>query len=282
MNEPTSAAIALAYEQTKANNKDDEILKSLELYKYHERNLLIFDIGGGTLDNTVLNITTFVEPPNRIKYNYTVKATSGDNCLGGKDFDDAILAFIKKRIQTQYNINDNDIANLRPIDNMMLRAKAEDLKISLATQSNFRIIANLFINGKDYNIDLEFSENEINQVVKPLTERMIKPFVEVIKQSKVSQIDDLLLIGGSGRLWCVQLILQRQMLKYSEIFKCAEISLATDSDLIVSKGNAIYGKFYNDPNTKIAITNINSFHIGMFSSIIFFIFIKLIRINHIF
>ena len=165
---------------------------------------------------------------------------------------------------------------------MMLRKKAEDLKISLATQSNFRIIANLFINGKDYNIDLEFSENEINQVVKPLTERMIKPFVEVIKQSKVSQIDDLLLIGGSGRLWCVQLILQREMLKYSEIFKCAEISLAPDSDLIVSKGNVIYGKFYNDPNTKIAITNINSFHIGMFLSIIFFIFIKLIRINHIF
>ena len=267
MNEPTSAAIAMAYEQSTNDNKKNEMSKALEQYKYYEYNLLIFDIGGGTLDNTMLNITAFVQPPNKIKYNYTVKGTTGDNCLGGKDFDDAILKFVKKKIQTQYDIN---VTDLRPNDNMMLRQKAEDLKISLATQSQFRIIASLFINGKFINIDLEFTKNEIDQVVEPLTKRMIKPFNDVIKQSKVKQIDDLLLIGGSGRLWCVAPILQKEMLNYSEIFKCS-ISLAPDSDLIVAKGNVIYSKFYNDPKTEIVITNINSFDIGMFLFVMIFI-----------
>jgi heat shock 70kDa protein 1/2/6/8 len=222
INEPTAAAIAYG------------------LNKHDERNVLIYDLGGGTLDVTILTMNDGV---------FKVKSTCGDTYLGGEDFDNRLREFCLLKFAEKYIFTTkldsiektelcrtlgimqlNDIFNLKPNylddkeslfdrvneyikslrDLVTLQSNAklmsklkrvcEDAKKSLSTLKNVTVELDNFYNGEDLCVNISRSKFEI--LCKPEFDKCLKPVDQALEDSrlKAEHIDDVVLVGGSSRL----------------------------------------------------------------------------------
>ncbi len=178
VNEPTAAA--LAYGLDKAN---------------HEQTVLVFDLGGGTFDVSVLEIAEGV---------FEVKSTHGDTHLGGDDWDEAVMQWLIKTFKDTegVDLSSDKMAVQR------LKEAAEKAKIELSslqeTQINLPFITATAEGPK--HLDLKLSRAKFNELTAELVERCRKPFDQAIKDAglTVGQIDQVILVGGSTRIPAIQ------------------------------------------------------------------------------
>jgi molecular chaperone DnaK len=174
VNEPTAAA--LAYGLDKAE-KDQRIL--------------VFDLGGGTFDVSLLEMGDGV---------IEVKATSGDNNLGGDDWDERVVQHLTKTFNGQYGI---DLAKDK-MAMQRLREAAEKAKIELSASQSTNINLPYITAGADgpLHLDVALSRAEFQRMTQDLLDRCKGPFQQVIKDAgiAVGEIDHVLLVGGSTRM----------------------------------------------------------------------------------
>lgn len=173
INEPTAAAIAYG------------------LDKKNEQNILVYDLGGGTFDVSMLNIDSGF---------FEVKATSGDTHLGGEDFDQRLVSFLIKKFKTKYNVDpSNDKKSVSK-----LRRKCEEVKKQLSSTQQVKVEIEALFEGNDLNETVTRAQFE--QINMDLFKKTLKPVQDVLDQSKLkkSQIDEIVLVGGSTRIPKVQ------------------------------------------------------------------------------
>jgi molecular chaperone DnaK len=173
VNEPTAAALAYG------------------LDKENDQTILVFDLGGGTFDVSLLEIGEGV---------VEVKATSGDNHLGGDDWDSRIVDWMVEKFKNAHGIDlgKDKIARQR------LQEAAEKAKIELSGQSETTIHLPYITLGESGPLHFEekLSRSEFQRMTSDLLDRTKAPFKQVIKDANinVSQIDHVILVGGSTRM----------------------------------------------------------------------------------
>lgn len=175
VNEPTAAALAYGLE------KADK-----------EQTILVFDLGGGTFDVSLLEIGDGV---------VEVRATSGDNHLGGDDWDNRIVDWLVDKFKTSSGM---DLSKDR-MAMQRLREAAEKAKIELSASQNATINLPYITVDADKNplfLDETLSRAEFQRITQDLLDRCRKPFQAVIKDAgiSVSEIDHVVLVGGSTRM----------------------------------------------------------------------------------
>jgi Molecular chaperone len=170
VNEPTAAAIAYGLDKTDG-----------------EKQIIVYDLGGGTFDVSLLSIEGGV---------FEVLATAGDTHLGGEDFDFKIVRYLTKTFNKKHGV---DISgNAKAISK--LKREAEKAKRTLSSQMSTRIEIDSFVDGIDFSETLsraKFEEMNIDSFRKTL-----KPVEQVLKDAgvKKSEVDDIVLVGGSTRI----------------------------------------------------------------------------------
>ncbi|HXR68919.1 MAG TPA: Hsp70 family protein, partial [Dermatophilaceae bacterium] len=180
INEPTAAALAYGLDK----GKEDELI-------------LVFDLGGGTYDVSLLEVG---KDPEDGFSTIQVRATNGDNKLGGDDWDERIVNHL---ITTVKNTSGIDLANDK-IAMQRLRDASEQAKkeLSTATSTNISLQYLSMSENGPIHLDESLSRAQFEQLTTDLLERVKGPFRQVIKDAgiNVSEIDHVVLVGGSTRM----------------------------------------------------------------------------------
>lgn len=202
VNEPTAAAIAYGLD------KDDG-----------EHQIIVYDLGGGTFDVSLLSIENGV---------FEVLATSGDTHLGGEDFDFRVVRHLQKVFKKKHNIDisENTKATAK------LKREVEKAKRTLSSQISTRVEIDSFVDGIDFSETLtraKFEELNIN-----LFKKTLKPVEQVLKDAgvKKSEVDDVVLVGGSTRIPKIQELLE-------SYFDGKKVSKSINPDEAVAYGAAV-------------------------------------------
>ena len=181
INEPTAAALAYGVD------------------KEEDQTILVFDLGGGTFDVSILEIYQVDGQPQ-----IEVKATSGDNRLGGDDFDEAVIDWMVSEFKKETGIDlSKDLQAMS-----RLREAAEKAKIELSgtnsTHLNLPFIT--VIDGQPGSLSLNLSRAKFDDLTVDLIKRTMKPTRQAMKDAgvKSGDIDKILLVGGSTRIPAVQ------------------------------------------------------------------------------
>ena len=203
INEPTAAAIAYGLDK----NKDEDT------------NVLIFDLGGGTFDVSLLNIEGGI---------FEVKATAGDTHLGGEDFDARLLRHLAEEFKRKHK---KDITgNARAL--RRLRSACERAKRTLSTTSQTSVEIDSLFEGVDFYTSITRARFE--ELNADLFRKCMEPVEQVIRDAKMdkSKINEIVLVGGSTRIPKIQ-----QML--SSFFNGKELNKSINPDEAVAYGAAV-------------------------------------------
>ena len=204
INEPTAAAIAYGLDKT-----DDK----------QERNILVFDCGGGTHDVSILTLDGGI---------FEVKATGGDTHLGGSDIDNLIVEWlcedIKKRMKK--DVRENARALKR------LNIAAEKAKKTLSASTTTTIEVESLLDGVDYNVSLTRAKFE--QLADKVFTRTLEPLDRLLKDAKMSKgdIHEIVLVGGTTRIPRVQELL-------SNYFNGKQLNKSLNPDEAIAYGAAV-------------------------------------------
>lgn len=214
INEPTAAA--LAYGLDKAHGGG-------------EKRVLIFDLGGGTFDVSILAIEDGV---------FEVKATAGDTHLGGEDFDTLLVEWAADefRKKSKIDIKDNQRALRR------LRTSAEKAKRALSTSTQATIEVDSLADGVDFS--LAVTRAKFEQLCEVQFKKCMLPVEKVMADSKYSKADitDIVLVGGSSRIPKVQQLLR-------DYFNGKELCQSINPDEAVAYGAAVQGAVLRGVNS---------------------------------
>lgn len=174
INEPTAAALAYGVDKS---DKD--------------MNIVVYDIGGGTSDVSILNFGGGV---------FEVISTNGDSHLGGEDFDQAIVNWLVDEFKKQEgaDVSDDSMAMQR------LKEAAEKAKIELSTAMSTEINLPYLapVNGSPKHLNVELTRAKFEQLIDPLYKKLVDLCHEALKLSKleIKDIDEVILVGGSTRI----------------------------------------------------------------------------------
>ena len=188
INEPTAAALAYG-----VNKEEDQTI-------------LVYDLGGGTFDVSVLEIYQVDGQPQ-----IEVKATSGDNRLGGDDFDEIIIQWIVDEYKKDTGID----LSADPQAMSRLRENAEKAKIELSGSGSSQI--NLpFITSRDgqpEHLDMSLSRAKFEELIEPLIKKTLSPTRQAMKDAGLSKggVDKVILVGGSTRIPAVQAAIEKEV-----------------------------------------------------------------------
>jgi molecular chaperone DnaK len=194
------------------------------VYPEQDRTALVFDFGGGKLDISIVRSGEgFVE----------VIASIGDDRLGGDDFDQVIIDFLIDRISRDIGLS----TELGPLQHLYLREIASQAKIDLSNMLEARMYVPGFLStaNRKYSLDVVLSRSDFEGLSKPLFDRaesLLQQGIE-IAYIRPSDIQDLLLIGGTSHIPCVRDLVCRRMGR--------EPSGGFDPMLIVAQGAALLG-----------------------------------------
>lgn len=185
INEPTAAALSYGVDK-----------------KDKEQKILVYDLGGGTFDVSILELS---------EGTFEVLATSGDNHLGGDDWDNVIVDWIKDKIKkdNNFDVSKDKMAMSR------LKEAAEKAKIELSgsdsTTINLPFLA-ITDNGP-LNVELELKRSDFEKMTANLVDRTRKPIMDALKEAglKASDLDEVLLVGGSTRIPAVQKMVEQTL-----------------------------------------------------------------------
>ena len=208
INEPTAAALAYGLDKT---NKDEKIL--------------VFDLGGGTFDVSILELGDGV---------FEVAATAGDNQLGGDDWDHRVIDWLADKFAA-----DNGGIDLRQ-DKMALQrlkeaAEKAKMELSSTTQTNINLPFITADASGPKHLDYTLTRAEFERITKDLLDRCKKPVEQALKDAglKMGEVDEVILVGGSTRMPAVQELVKQLTGKAP--------NMSVNPDEVVAMGAAVQG-----------------------------------------
>ena len=207
INEPTAAALAYGLDKT---NKDEKIL--------------VFDLGGGTFDVSILELGDGV---------FEVAATAGDNHLGGDDWDQRVIDWMADKFKAENGIDlRQDKMALQRLKEAAEKAKME---LSSTTQANINLPFITADASGPKHLDYTLTRAEFERITKDLLDRIKKPVEQALKDAglKTGDIDEVILVGGSTRMPAVQDLVKKLTGK--------EPNMSVNPDEVVAMGAAVQG-----------------------------------------
>lgn len=213
------------------------------------RNILVYDLGGGTLDVTILEMFECV---------LEVKASSGNNKLGGKDFDQKIIDYLLENFK---NKNNTDISkDIRAM--MRLKDAAENCKIALSSSDEYEVALPFLANVNDTPVALEekITKEVFESLINELIDSTQKQIEVALSDSglKSENIDMILLVGGSTRIPYVKKFIEKTLGQIPQSL--------VDPDLAVVRGAAVQAAILNDELSSekdIMITDVCPYTLGL-------------------
>ena len=231
VNEPTAAS--LAYGLDKAEEDD--------------MNIMVYDLGGGTLDVTIMEFGGGV---------FEVRSTSGDTQLGGTDMDNVLIKYLADEFKAQEGIDlmDNDQAVQR------LREAAEKAKIELSTTTTTEVNLPFIAMGSDgtpKNLIITLTRAKLEELVDSIVEKSGKPMQQALDDAKMSksEIDKIILVGGPTRMPIVQ--------QFVEKFIGKPVERGIDPMECVSMGAAIQGGVLAGEIKDIVLLDVTPLSLGI-------------------
>ena len=231
VNEPTAAS--LAYGLDKADEDD--------------MNIMVYDLGGGTLDVTIMEFGGGV---------FEVRSTSGDTQLGGTDMDNVLIKYLADEFKAQEGVDlmDNDQAVQR------LREAAEKAKIELSTTTTTEVNLPFIAMGTDgtpKNLIISLTRAKLEELVDHIVEKSGKPMQQALDDAKMSksEIDKIILVGGPTRMPIVQ--------KFVEKFIGKPVERGIDPMECVSMGAAIQGGVLAGEIKDIVLLDVTPLSLGI-------------------
>ena len=229
INEPTAAALAYGLD------KQDKT-----------QTVLVYDLGGGTFDVSILELGDGV---------FEVKSTSGNNKLGGDDFDERIMDWMVKEFKKESGI---DLSS----DKMaMQRVKdaAEKAKKDLSGMSSTEISLPFITQGEEgpIHLNMNLTKAKFEDLISDLVESTLEPVRKAMKDAKITknEIDKVLLVGGSTRIPCVQELVKKELGK--------EPSKEVNPDEVVAMGAAIQGGVLTGDVNDIVLLDVTPLSLGI-------------------
>ena len=231
VNEPTAASLAYGLD------KSDE----------DDMNIMVYDLGGGTLDVTIMEFGGGV---------FEVRSTSGDTQLGGTDMDNVLIKYLADEFKAQEGIDlmDNDQAVQR------LREAAEKAKIELSTTTTTEVNLPFIAMGTDgtpKNLIITLTRAKLEELVDAIVEKSGKPMQQALDDAKMSKgdIDKIILVGGPTRMPIVQ--------KFVEKFIGKPVERGIDPRECVSMGAAIQGGVLAGEIKDIVLLDVTPLSLGI-------------------
>ncbi|MEE3344105.1 MAG: molecular chaperone DnaK [Bacilli bacterium] len=229
INEPTAAALAYGLDKQDTNEK-----------------ILVYDLGGGTFDVSILELGDGV---------FEVLATSGNNKLGGDDFDNRLVDYIVKEIKKEEDVDlSDDKMAMQRIKEAAEKAK-KDLSGMTSTQISLPFIAQ--VDGNPVNFEMDITRAKFESLISDLVDSTTKPVRDALKDAGISKsdIDKVILVGGSTRIPMVQELVKKETGK--------EPSKGVNPDEVVSMGAAIQGGVLTGDVNDIVLLDVTPLSLGI-------------------
>ena len=231
INEPTAAAIAYGLD----NKKDSE------------QNVLIFDLGGGTFDVSILSLDNTL---------FEVRSTRGDTHLGGEDFDDRLIhhCIDEFKNETGNDISKNEKARRR------LKIACEKAKKNLSSAQQTTIDLDALAEGEDLNVTV--TRPQFEDLCKDLFEKCIPPITDALKDADLDKndINQIVLVGGSSRIPKIIDVVK-------EFFQGKELNKSINPDEAVACGAAVQAAIVNNINDdaleKLVLLDVTPLSLGV-------------------
>ena len=226
VNEPTAASLAYGLDKT------------------NEHTIMVFDFGGGTFDVSILELGDGV---------FEVKATSGNNHLGGDDIDDILIDFLAEGFKKEHNIDlRQDPTSLQRLKDAVEKAKIE-LSSSLQSEINLPFIHS--DNKGPKHLNLIITRNEFEKLIEPILEKLKTPTKQALKDSKLDNVDEVILVGGSIRIPAVQKLVKNLTNK--------ELNRSVHPDEAISLGAAIQAGIISGDVKDILLLDVTPLTLGI-------------------
>ena len=229
INEPTAAALAYGLE------------------KDHSGTVLVYDLGGGTFDVSILELGDGV---------FEVKSSAGNGHLGGDDFDNRIVEYLVSEFKKEngVDLSKDKMAMQR------LKESAEKAKKELSGVVSTQISAPFIAKGDDgepLHLDITLSRAKFEDLIRDLVEETIPPVRDALKEAKLSasEIDKVILVGGSTRIPMVYDLVKKELGK--------EPSCEVNPDEVVSLGAAIQGGVLTGDVNDIVLLDVTPLSLGL-------------------
>ena len=229
INEPTAAALAYGLE------------------KDHSGTILVYDLGGGTFDVSILELGDGV---------FEVKSSAGNGHLGGDDFDNRIVEYLVSEFKKEngVDLSKDKMAMQR------LKESAEKAKKELSGVVSAQISAPFIAKGDDgepLHLDITLSRAKFEDLIRDLVEETIPPVRDALKEAKLSasDIDKVILVGGSTRIPMVYDLVKKELGK--------EPSCEVNPDEVVSLGAAIQGGVLTGDVNDIVLLDVTPLSLGL-------------------
>ncbi len=229
VNEPTAAALAYGLDKGK-----------------HDQKIAVFDLGGGTFDISILELGDGV---------FEVKSTNGDTHLGGDDFDKVIMDWLADEFKKEENVD----LRKDPMALQRLKEASEKAKIELSSSSETEINLPYItaIDGVPKHLVKKLTRAKFEQIADSLFERCLKPCEQALKDAgmSTSQIDEVILVGGSTRIPKVQEIVEK--------FFGRKPNRGVNPDEVVAVGAAIQGAVLTGEVKDVLLLDVTPLSLGI-------------------
>ena len=229
INEPTAAALAYGLDKQDKNEK-----------------VLVYDLGGGTFDVSILELGDGV---------FEVLSTSGNNKLGGDDFDNKLVDYIIESIKEQEKVDlKDDKMAMQRIKEAAEQAK-KDLSNMTSTQVSLPFIAQ--VDGQPISFEMDITRAKFEELTRDLVDSTLEPVRKALKDANLSKsdIDKVLLVGGSTRIPRVQEIIKDELGK--------EPSKGVNPDEVVAMGAAIQGGVLQGEVNDVVLLDVTPLSLGI-------------------
>ncbi len=229
LNEPTAAALAYGLDKKKANEK-----------------VAVFDLGGGTFDISILELGDGV---------FEVRSTDGDTHLGGDDFDQRLIDYLADEFKKQEGID----LRKDPMALQRLKEAAEKAKIELSSRTDTEVNLPFITATQDgpKHLVMNITRAKFEALCADLFDRMLEPCRRAMKNAKmdISDIDEVVLVGGSTRIPKVQEIVRQ--------FFGKEPNKSVNPDEVVAVGAAIQGAVLKGDITDVLLLDVTPLSLGI-------------------
>ena len=229
INEPTAAALAYGLDKQDTNEK-----------------ILVYDLGGGTFDVSILELGDGV---------FEVLSTAGNNKLGGDDFDNRLVDYIVAEIKKEEGVDlSDDKMAMQRIKESAEKAK-KDLSGMTSTQVSLPFIAQ--VDGAPINFEMDITRAKFESLISDLVDSTMEPVRKALKDAKLSKsdLDKVILVGGSTRIPMVQDLVKKETGK--------EPSKGVNPDEVVSMGAAIQGGVLTGDVNDIVLLDVTPLSLGI-------------------
>ena len=229
INEPTAAALAYGLDK-----------------KNHDSKIVVFDLGGGTFDVSVLELGDGV---------FEVKSTNGDTHLGGDDFDKAIMDWLANEFKAEENVD----LRKDPMSWQRLKEASEKAKIELssATETEINLPYITAIDNVPKHLVKKLTRAKFEQLVDSLVERTLEPCRKALKDAglQTTEIDEIILVGGSTRIPKIQEVVEK--------FFGKKPNRSVNPDEVVAIGAAIQGGVLTGEVKDVLLLDVTPLSLGI-------------------